>query len=193
MDPDIDPDTERMVRILNTIDDVLRCPRCDLRLSRTNVVVGAGPLDAKVILIGEAPGKNEDKKGMPFVGSAGRMLDTLLEEGGIDRKDVYITNVVKCRPPDNRTPRDYQIEACHPYLKKQVEVISPKGIVLLGKTAAETILGRKVEMGREHGNVIEKDGIMYMVTYHPAAMIYKRTLKDTIAGDFKKISALLGD
>jgi DNA polymerase len=128
---------------------------------------------------------------MPFVGSAGRFLDRLLEEGGIDRKDVYITNVVKCRPPDNRTPRDYEIGACHPYLQKQMGVISPKCIVLLGKTAAEVILGRTVEMGREHGTVVEEGGVKYMITYHPAAMIYKRTLKDTIAEDFKKISALL--
>jgi len=188
----MDPNTERMVQILNKIDDVLHCQRCDLKLSRTNVVVGSGPLDAKIMLIGEAPGRSEDKKGMPFVGSAGRILDKLLEEGGIDRKDVYVTNVVKCRPPENRTPLDYEIEACHPYLQKQMEVITPKCAVLLGRTAAEAILGRSVEMGREHGMVIEKGGIRYMITYHPAALIYKRTLKDIIAEDFKKISALSG-
>lgn len=181
---------DRMVEILNQIDDVLHCPRCDLSLSRTNVVVGSGPIDARIVLIGEAPGKNEDEQGQPFVGSAGKILNKLLEEGGIRREDVYITNIVKCRPPDNRVPRDYEVEACHPYLKKQLEVISPKGIVLLGKTAAETMLGRKVDMGKEHGNVIEKDGRRYMITYHPAAMIYKRTLKDTIVEDFKKVSAL---
>ncbi len=189
----MDPDTERMVRILNKIDDVLHCQRCDLKLSRTHVVVGSGPLDAKIMLIGEAPGKNEDKKGMPFVGSAGRILDDLLKEGGIDRKDVYITNVVKCRPPENRAPLDYEMAACHPYLQKQMEVISPKAIVLLGRTAAEAILGRKVEMGKEHGTAIEKDGIKYFITYHPAAMIYKRTLKNTIVDDFKKVSALSVD
>jgi|SRR5208337_3922323 len=187
----MDPDTERMVQILNKIDDVLHCQRCDLALSRTNVVVGSGPLNVKIMLIGEAPGKNEDKKGMPFVGSAGRNLDKLLEEGGVRREDVYITNVVKCRPPENRTPMPKEIQACHPYLKKQVETIKPIGIILLGKTSAEAILGRKVEMGKEHGTVVEKDGIKYMIMYHPAAMIYKRTLMDTITGDFKKISSLL--
>jgi DNA polymerase len=187
----MDPDTERMVQILNRIDDVLHCQRCDLKLSRTHVVVGTGPLDAKIMLIGEAPGRDEDMKSEPFVGSAGRILNELLEKGGIHRKDVYITNVVKCRPPENRTPRDYEIEACHPYLQKQMEAISPKAIVLLGKTAAEALLGRTVEPGKEHGTIIEKDGIKYMITYHPAAMIYKRTLKDTIAEDFKRISALL--
>ncbi len=189
----MDPDTERMVQILNRIDDVLHCPRCDLKLSRTNVVVGSGPLNANIMLIGEAPGKNEDKKGEPFVGAAGMNLNKLLEEGGIDRKNVYITNIVKCRPPENRTPYDYEVEACHPYLQKQIDVIKPKGIVLLGKTAAETMLGRKVEMAKEHGTVVEKDGYRYLITYHPAAMIYKRTLKDTLVEDYKKISALLAE
>jgi DNA polymerase len=189
----MDPDTERMVQILNKIDDVLHCPRCDLKLSRTNVVVGSGPLDAKIILIGEAPGKNEDLKGEPFVGSAGRNLNELLEEAGIKRKDVYITNIVKCRPPENRPPRPDEVGACNPYLRTQVDVIKPKAIVLLGKTAAETMLGRKVDMGKEHGTVVEKDGIRYLITYHPAAMIYKRTLKDTLVEDYKKISALLAE
>jgi uracil-DNA glycosylase family 4 len=187
----MDNDTGRMVQILNKIDDVLHCQRCDLSKTRTHVVVGTGPLDAKIMLMGEAPGKNEDQKGEPFVGSAGRILDELLEEGGIDRKDVYITNVVKCRPPENRTPRPVEIEACHPYLQKQFEVIKPRAVVLLGKTAAEAMLGRKVESGKEHGNIFEKDGIKFMITYHPAAMIYKRTLKDTITEDFKKVSALI--
>jgi len=189
----MEPDTERMVQILNKIDDVLHCPRCDLKLSRTHVVVGNGPLGAKIFLIGEAPGRDEDRKAEPFVGAAGRILNGLLEKGGIHRKDVYVTNVVKCRPPENQTPRDYEIEACHPYLQKQLEVISPKVIVLLGKTAAETMLGRRVEPGKEHGTVVEKDGVKYLITYHPAAMIYKRTLMDTMAEDFKKISALFGD
>jgi DNA polymerase len=187
----MDPDTERMVEILNKIDDVLHCQRCDLALSRTNVVVGSGPLDAKIMLIGEAPGKNEDKKGMPFVGSAGKNLDKLLEEGGVRRENVYITNVVKCRPPENRTPKPDEIQACHPYLQKQIETIKPSGVILLGKTAAEAVLGRKVEMGLEHGTVVEKDYVRYMIMYHPAAMIYKRTLKDTITGDFKNIRELL--
>jgi uracil-DNA glycosylase len=189
----MDPDTKRMVHILNQIDDVLHCPRCDLKLTRTNVVVGSGPLDAKIILIGEAPGRNEDKKGEPFVGAAGRNLNGLLEEAGIDRKNVYITNIVKCRPPENRPPFDYEVEACHTYLKKQIEVIKPRAIVLLGRTAAETMLGRKIEMSKEHGTVVENDGIRYLITYHPAAMIYKRTLKDTLVEDYKKISALLAE
>ncbi|AFD00821.1 uracil-DNA glycosylase, family 4 [Methanocella conradii HZ254] len=187
----MDPDLERMVELLNEIDDILCCPRCDLALSRTKVVVGSGPLDARIVLIGEAPGRNEDEKGEPFVGAAGRNLDALLEKSGIQRRDVYITNVVKCRPPGNRPPRACEIEACHPYLQRQLEAISPKIIVLMGRTAAEAMLERKVNLGKEHGTVIEKGGIKYMITYHPAAMIYNQWLGDTIAGDFKKVSALL--
>jgi uracil-DNA glycosylase len=187
----MDPDSERMVQILNNIDDVLHCQRCDLAKTRTHVVVGTGPLDAKVLFLGEAPGRNEDKKGEPFVGSAGKNLNELLAQAGIHRKDVYITNVVKCRPPENRVPQPWEVKACNPYLQKQLEVISPPVVVLLGRTAAETMLGRKVEMGKEHGTVVQKDGIRFFITYHPAAMIYNRALKETIAADLQKVSALL--
>jgi DNA polymerase len=180
-----------MIELLNEIDDILYCPRCDLALSRTKVVIGSGPMDARIMLIGEAPGRNEDKKGEPFVGAAGRRLNTILEDSGINRKEVYITNVVKCRPPGNRPPRAYEVEACSQYLKRQIEAISPEAIVLMGRTAAEAVLGRKVEMSAEHGTVIEKDGIRYMITYHPAAAIYRRALQEELARDFKKVSALL--
>ncbi len=182
---------ERMIELLNEIDDVLCCPRCELALSRTKVVVGSGPLDARVMLIGEAPGRNEDKRGEPFVGAAGRRLNAILEDSGISREEVYITNVVKCRPPGNRPPRSCEVEACRPYLKRQIEAISPKAIVLMGRTAAEAVLGEKVEISAEHGKAIEKDGIKYMITYHPAAVIYRRALQDTLSEDFKKVSALL--
>lgn len=184
---------DRMVEILNQIDDVLHCPRCDLAQSRTNVVVGSGPIDAKIMLIGEAPGRSEDKKGEPFVGSAGKELNRLLAFGVLKRDDIYITNVVKCRPPENRVPKSYEIEACHPYLQKQLEVIQPRLIVLLGKTASETMLGRKVEMGQEHGKVAEHEGRRYMITYHPAAIIYNRKLKETMEEDFKKLSAFAAE
>lgn len=179
---------DRMIEILNQIDDVLRCPRCDLSLSRTNVVVGDGPIDAKIVIIGEAPGRNEDKQGKPFVGAAGKILNSVLEKSGIDRKDVYITNIVKCRPPENRVPRKDEVEACSPYLKKQLEVIDPLFIVLLGKTASETYLDRKVSMGDEHGKVFEHEGRKVLITYHPAAIIYNRKLTDMIYEDFKKVS-----
>ena len=178
---------DRMTEILCRIDDVLRCPRCDLSLSRTNVVIGSGPLDARIMLIGEAPGRNEDKQGKPFVGAAGKVLNLALESAGIRREDVYIANVVKCRPPENRVPKKDEIEACSVYLKKQLEVISPEFVVLLGKTAAESYLGRKVAMGEEHGKPFKHEDMTVMITYHPAAIIYNRKLKDAIESDFKGI------
>lgn len=184
-------DMDRMTEILCKIDDVLRCPRCDLSLSRTNVVIGSGPLDAKIMLIGEAPGRNEDKQGKPFVGAAGRVLNTVIEGAGIRREDVYIANVVKCRPPENRVPKKDEIEACSVYLRKQLEVIAPKIIVLLGKTAAESYLGRKVSMGKEHGKPFEHDGRTVIITYHPASVIYNRKLWDSIEEDFKSVSHAL--
>jgi DNA polymerase len=182
---------DRITKILCGIDDVLICPRCDLALSRTNVVVGDGPAEAKVMLIGEAPGKNEDRQGKPFVGSAGKILDSLLEKGDVDRGKVYITNVVKCRPPGNRPPKADEIEACSVYLKKQHEVIAPEIVVLLGKTAAEAYLARKVSMGEEHGKPFEHAGRTVVITYHPASVIYNRKLWDAIEGDFKSVSKLI--
>lgn len=180
-----------MISILNQIDDVMKCPRCNLSLSRTNVVVGDGLLDAKIMLIGEAPGRNEDMQGKPFVGAAGKLLDKMLEQGKIDRNEVYITNIVKCRPPNNRVPSRQEADACNPYLKKQIEIIDPRIVVLLGKTAGEYFLERKISLGEEHGKLIEYGGRTVMITYHPAAMIYNRKLMDTIFDDFKSLSVAL--
>ena len=182
---------DSIIKILCGIDDVLICPRCTLALSRTSVVVGDGPDDAKVMLIGEAPGKNEDKQGRPFVGAAGKILDHLLEKGGVDRGTVYITNVVKCRPPGNRPPKKDEIEACSVYLQKQLEEIAPEAIVLLGKTASESYLDRKVDMGKEHGKPFNMDGRTIVITYHPASVIYNRKLRDAIEADFKSVSGLM--
>jgi uracil-DNA glycosylase family 4 len=182
---------DKITKILCGIDDVLICPRCDLALSRTNVVVGDGPADAKVMLIGEAPGKNEDRQGKPFVGAAGKILNHLLKKGGVDRSTVYITNVVKCRPPGNRPPKKYEIEACSVYLNRQMEVMAPDVVILLGKTAAESYLDRKVSMGEEHGKPFEHQGRKVIITYHPASVIYNRKLWDAIEDDFKSVSSLL--
>lgn len=180
-----------MVVILNEIDDVLNCPRCRLALSRTNVVVGDGPLDAKIFFIGEAPGRSEDKAGKPFVGAAGKILSEALAKAGIDRSSVYITNVVKCRPPENRVPMKDEIAACNPYLRKQLAVIKPRVIVLLGKTAAEEFLQRKVNMKEEHGKVLSHDGANVVIAYHPAAVIYSRKLMDILVEDLTAANALL--
>ena len=182
---------DRITKALCGIDDVLICPRCDLALSRRNVVVGDGPAGAQVMLVGEAPGKNEDSQGKPFVGAAGKILDWLLKNGGVDRGSVYITNVVKCRPPGNRVPRKDEIGACSVYLGRQLDLIGPKIVVLLGKTAAESYLGRKVSMGKEHGKPFEHDGRKIVITYHPASVIYNKKLWDDIDADFGSVSGLL--
>lgn len=182
---------DKITEILCGIEDVLICPRCTLALSRTRVVVGDGPADAKVMLIGEAPGKSEDKQGKPFVGAAGKILDSLLEKGNVDRGTVYITNVVKCRPPGNRVPKSHEIDACSIYLKRQLKEISPEIIILLGKTAAESFLCRKVSMGSEHGKPFVHDGMTVLITYHPASVIYNRKLWDAIEDDFRNVSQLI--
>lgn len=189
----MDPDMERMVQALREVGDVLQCRRCGLHESRAHVVVGSGPAPAAIMLIGEAPGKNEDKQGMPFVGAAGRSLDALLKESGIAREDVYITNIVKCRPPDNRPPTAAEAEACLPYLREQLSIVRPRAVVLMGRTAAGTLLGRQVSPGREHGSAVDADGIRYFISYHPAAMIYRRTLRETMVDDLKRVSAFLAD
>jgi DNA polymerase len=179
-----------IVSILNEIDDVLYCQRCRLSAGRKNVVVGDGPISARIMVIGEAPGRNEDKQGKPFVGSAGKILTEALEKSGLYRPNVYITNIVKCRPPENRPPKPDEVIACSAYLKKQIDVISPETIILLGRTAAESFLNEKISMGDMHGKILERDGRRFLITYHPAAIIYNRKLKDAIIEDLKKVSGL---
>ncbi len=182
---------DRITKALCGIDDVLICPRCTLALSRTNVVVGAGPAGARMILVGEAPGKNEDRQGKPFVGAAGKILDWLLKKADVDREAVYITNVVKCRPPGNRLPRKDEVDACSVYLDRQLKEIKPRAIVLLGKTAAEAFLDRNVSMGKEHGKPFKHGDSTVVITYHPASVIYNKKLWDSIEADFKSVSGLL--
>ncbi|HMK45561.1 MAG TPA: uracil-DNA glycosylase [Methanocella sp.] len=178
-------EVDKMVRILNEIDDVLRCPRCDLASTRKNVVVGSGPIDAKIMLIGEAPGKDEDTQGMPFVGAAGRVLNSTLKGAGISRDVAYITNIVKCRPPENRVPRKDEINACSVYLRKQLETVTPKLVILMGKTSAKSFLKRDVNMTDEHGKPFKHGDLTVMITYHPAATIYNRKLKGVLEADFR--------
>ena len=135
-------------------NQVVKCILCDLSKSRTHAVPGHGNTTDKVMMIGEAPGKNEDKTGVPFVGSAGKILDKALQEGGLNRNDVYITNVVKCRPPNNRVPTDKEILVCtSTYLKNEIRLISPKIICILGATALKSLLGYE-HMGRYRGKII---------------------------------------
>ena len=172
--------------------EVKQCTKCPLSLTRTNAVPGEGPPDAPVFLIGEGPGRNEDQQGKPFVGAAGKQLEALLMEAGLSRDHVYITNVVKCRPPENRRPTRAEAEACHPYLDRQLVLVRPKVVVLLGDTALKEFLPGE-GLSTAHGKVHKKGGLELFPTYHPAAMIYNRGLERVIREDFKALGELLRD
>ena len=152
--------------------ECIECVSCSLSKSRTNVVVGKGNEKANLVIIGEGPGEQEDKSGLPFVGRAGKMLDTALAAVNIDPlEDCYITNIVKCRPPNNRKPTASESDACMPWLNKQIELLSPKIIVLAGSTATESFLGVKEPISKIRGKWIEKDNIKYMPIFHPSYLI----------------------
>jgi uracil-DNA glycosylase len=171
-------------------DEVRRCTKCPLSLNRTNAVPGEGPPDAAVVIIGEGPGRNEDLQGRPFVGAAGKQLDGLLREAGLVRDDVYITNVVKCRPPENRRPTEAEAEACHPYLERQIGLLRPTVVVLLGDSALKRFLPEQTLSGA-HGRLFTRGGLALFPTYHPAAMIYNRSLEKVSSEDFKALGKVL--
>ena len=171
-------------------DEVVKCTKCPLSLARTNAVPGDGPPWASVVLIGEGPGRNEDAHGRPFVGAAGKQLDALLELAGLARADVFITNVVKCRPPENRRPTPAEVMACGPYLDRQLWLIGPKVVVLLGDSALKRFLPEE-SLATAHGRLYRKRGLALFPTYHPAAMIYNRDLERVSADDFKALKDLL--
>ena len=161
---------------------IRECRRCGLWKSRTQAVPGEGPEKARVMLIGEAPGREEDLQGRPFVGRAGRFLTQQLSQLGYSRENFFITNVVKCRPPGNRKPRSEEIKACHKWLEEQVRLVKPKLIILLGATAAEAF-GLNL---KERGKFIKKEGRVIFVTYHPAGAMRNKKLKGIFIQDLKK-------
>jgi len=179
-------------------DTIRNCTKCKLYLSRKNAVIGYGNIKAKIMFIGEAPGRNEDIQGKPFVGSAGKLLDYLLNKINLKREDVYITNVVKCRPPNNRTPLKEEIDACIPYLKEEIEMIRPEIIVTLGRTsgaALSEIFGQRWEgIEKERGTIKEFEynnmKVKMISTYHPAAALYRPEIKSKLEEDFEKISKI---
>lgn len=165
---------------------VISCIKCSLSKTRTNAVPGKGNPKAEILFIGEAPGRNEDLKGEPFVGSAGKILSEVLESAGLSRDDIYITNVVKCRPPNNRIPLQEEKDACSQYLAKELEIIKPKIICIMGNTAYGSLLnGNSITKNR--GKIIEKDGQKYFLTIHPAAVIYNQELKSVLKDDMKTL------
>lgn len=167
----------------------LSCTKCKLSETRTNVVFGVGNEHADILFVGEGPGRNEDLQGEPFVGRAGQLLDHFLAAVGLKREDVYIANIVKCRPPDNRDPEPGEQEACIGYLREQFRLIQPKIVVCLGRIAAQRMIDKSFRVTQQHGDIIEKGGYAFMGTYHPAALLRNPAQKPEALGDFKKLVA----
>ncbi len=170
--------------------NVIKCTKCDLCKTRSNAVPGKGSFKSDVIFVGEAPGRNEDKSGEPFVGVAGKKLSIALEEAGISRDAVYITNIVKCRPPNNRVPNTNERNTCQEYLKQEISIIKPEIICILGNTAFNSILGGS-EITKFRGKVVRKDNLLYFLTIHPAATIYNQKLIDVLKNDIVKLFDLI--
>ncbi len=169
---------------------VRTCTKCPLHVGRTKAVPGDGAADAQIMFIGEAPGFHEDQQGLPFVGAAGRLLNELLEKAGIDRQQVFITNVVKCRPPGNRDPEPDEVEACKPYLDQQIEVINPKVIVTLGRhSMARAYPDEKISV--VHGQPRKVGDLVYFPMFHPAAALHQPSLRSVVEADFRLLKDLL--
>ena len=187
-----DPDSASLLASIRK--EIGDCQRCPLSKGRTNLVFGEGAPTARLMFIGEGPGADEDREGRPFVGRAGQLLTRMIKAMGLDRSEVYIANVVKCRPPGNRDPEQFEIETCFPFLQAQIEAISPEVIVGLGRVAVSTLLGRKISMTRIRGNLQDVNGIPLMPTYHPAFLLRKepdRKWKAEAWEDLKNVMALL--
>lgn len=172
--------------------EIRQCTRCRLCRTRTYAVPGIGPENARLMFIGEAPGFHEDQQGLPFVGAAGQYLDELLTSINLKRDQVYITNVIKCRPPDNRDPLPDEIEACRPYLERQIACIAPKVIVTLGRFSMQLAFAG-VSISRIHGQPKRIGDIIYFPSFHPAAGLHQPRYRSLIEQDFLKIPALLAD
>lgn len=170
---------------------VMQCTACPLAPTRTNVVFGCGPEQTELMFIGEGPGADEDAQGVPFVGKAGELLTKMIRAMKYDRSEVYIANIVKCRPPENRNPADEEAETCIPILKRQIELINPKVIVLLGAVPLKYLTG-KTGITRQRGNWMEYNGIQIMPTYHPAYLLRNPAAKADVWKDLQKVMAYLG-
>ncbi len=168
-------------------ESIKQCEKCKLCKNRTNIVFGAGNKEAEVMLIGEGPGADEDREGIPFVGKAGQLMNKALAGLGINREELYIANIVKCRPPSNRVPEQDEATACLDYLRNQVLLVKPKIIVLLGSTALKNILGKEYSITAARGKWIEKKDIMYMPTWHPAALLRDENKKIEFWNDLKEV------
>jgi uracil-DNA glycosylase family 4 len=186
---------ERREQLKQLYSEASQCVRCPLHHTRTKVVFGAGNADAELMFIGEAPGANEDRLGLPFVGAAGKLLDTLLSEIGMERGDVWICNLLKCRPPDNRDPHPTEIDACQEYLHRQIELVEPAMICTLGNFSTKLLRGDVTGISRLHGHeeirVIGPRAVRLYPLYHPAAALYTGSTLEALKADFHRIPELL--
>ncbi|SHK04738.1 uracil-DNA glycosylase [Paramaledivibacter caminithermalis] len=177
-----------------TLDELKKitnqCRRCRLCMGRTNVVFGQGNPKADIMFIGEGPGQQEDLQGQAFVGAAGQLLTKAIEAIDFKREEVFIANIVKCRPPNNRNPKEDEIKACISYLRWQVKLIKPKMIICLGSVAAKNIIDKNLKITRQRGQWIEKKGFMILPTFHPAALLRDESKKRPFWEDFKKVKRM---
>jgi uracil-DNA glycosylase len=172
---------------------VRECTVCPLHLTRTQAVPGYGPVTARVMAVGEAPGESEDREGKPFVGAAGRLLTGLLESVGLDRRDIYITNIVKCRPPRNRDPEPLEVASCSHFLDEQIALLQPDVILLLGRHALQRLLPDAGSISRLHGERVRRDDRVYVPLFHPAAALYNGGLRETLEADMRRVRGYLAD
>lgn len=175
-----------------TLDELQKkcegCQRCELCHGRTNLVFGTGKKDADIMLVGEGPGENEDLQGEPFVGRSGQLLDKFLAGVDLSRdKNVYIANMVKCRPPQNRDPKPEEQEICIQWLREQFKIIRPKIVVCVGRISAQRLIGKDFKVTRQHGEFFEKNSTWFMGTYHPAAILRNPNNKEAAFGDWLKV------
>jgi len=180
---------DSLPKILADIGD---CTRCKLHRGRTKLVFGDGNPKAELVFVGEGPGRDEDAQGLPFVGRAGKLLTQMIEAMGLQRRDVYICNVVKCRPPENRTPEKDEVETCSPFLLRQLDAIAPKVIVCLGSVAAQTLLQTNRGISHFRGEWLEFRGRKLLATYHPAYLLRNPSAKGEVWKDLQKVMAVLG-
>lgn len=171
--------------------EMASCTKCGLSGMRNTVVYGAGSEDSDILFVGEAPGFYEDRQGEPFVGAAGKLLNELLASIGLKRSDVYIANVLKCRPPGNRAPLPGEIEACRPYLERQIELIKPRVICTLGNSALQTITGKKMYITKARGEPMKAMGRHIFPLYHPAAALHRGDMREPLFEDFLKLREFL--
>ena len=171
-------------------ENIRRCQKCDLAHSRKNAVPGAGPINAEIMLIGEGPGFHENEQGLPFVGASGKFLTQLLTDGGLPRETVFITNVVKCRPPGNRDPKEQELNACGAFLDKQIEAINPLIIITLGRFSMARYF-ENARISKIHGQAVWRDGRLIVPMYHPAAALHQPKLRSVIMHDFAQLKDLI--